>query len=162
MPTCDQIQTAQSESDKSMERLSQQIARMLETRLEAAQLVVEIERDRLLRQLRLQLFGVLALGTAVWVGIVLLAVILPPGVRGGVLAGALIACLFGFGLSRATLRSAQRDESSAPYQRLLRALRADLGAVAAALDPPPTQEGAASRAQPTRASMNGGGVDAQH
>lgn len=71
--------------------LSLHLLRMLETRLEAAGIVLQAESRRLLSKLQLQILAAAAIFIAIWGGIVLLAIALPPHLRVPVLAGVVAA-----------------------------------------------------------------------
>lgn len=67
--------------------MSLHLLRMVETRLEAAGIVFQAESSRLVSRLQLQLIGAAAIFIAIWGGIVLLAIALPPDLRVPVLSG---------------------------------------------------------------------------
>jgi len=67
--------------------MSLHLLRMLETRLEAAGIVLQAEGNRIATRVQLQLIGAAAILIAIWGGIVLLAVALPPNLRVPVLSG---------------------------------------------------------------------------
>src|SRR5262245_23837777 len=67
--------------------MSLHLLRMLETRLEAAGIVLQAEGNRIATRIQLQLLGAAAVLIAIWGGIVLLAVALPENLRVPVLSG---------------------------------------------------------------------------
>lgn len=71
--------------------LSLHLLRMLETRMEAAGIVLQSESQRLVSRLQLHLLAVAAGFIAIWGGIVLLAIALPPNLRVPVLSGVILA-----------------------------------------------------------------------
>lgn len=71
--------------------LSLHLLRMLETRLEAAGIVLQAESQRVVSRLQLHLLAAAAGFIAIWGGIVLLAIALPPDLRVPVLAGVVAA-----------------------------------------------------------------------
>jgi len=71
--------------------MSLHLLRMVETRLEAAGLVLQSESGRLLGRLQLQIMGAAAIFIAIWGGIVLLAIALPPNLRVPVLSAVVAA-----------------------------------------------------------------------
>lgn len=71
--------------------LSLHLLRMLETRLEAAGIVLQAESQRVVSRLQLHLLAAAAGFIAIWGGIVLLAIALPPNLRVPVLAGVVAA-----------------------------------------------------------------------
>ncbi len=66
--------------------MSLHMLRMLETRLEAAGIVLQAETQRIVGRMQLQLLAGVAVLISVWGGIVLLAVALPPNLRVPVLS----------------------------------------------------------------------------
>jgi uncharacterized membrane protein YqjE len=68
---------------------------MLETRLEAAGIVLQAESKRWMSKLQLQMLAAAAIFIAIWGGIVLLAIALPPDLRVPVLAGVVGAFVLG-------------------------------------------------------------------
>jgi len=75
--------------------MSLHLLRMLETRLEAAGMVLQAEGNRIATRVQLQLIGAAAILIAIWGGIVLLAVALPPNLRVPVLSGVVGAFVIG-------------------------------------------------------------------
>lgn len=71
--------------------MSLHLLRMLETRLEAAGIVLQGESRRVVSRLQLHLLAAAAVFIAIWGGIVLLAIALPPNLRLPVLAGVVAA-----------------------------------------------------------------------
>jgi uncharacterized membrane protein YqjE len=71
--------------------ISLHLLRMLETRMEAAGIVVQAETNRLLSRLQLKLLAAAAIFIALWGGIVLLAIVLPPAWRVPVLSAVVVA-----------------------------------------------------------------------
>ena len=75
--------------------MSLHLLRMLETRLEAAGMVLQAEGNRIATRVQLQLIGAAAILIAIWGGIVLLAIALPPNLRVPVLSGVVAAFVIG-------------------------------------------------------------------
>lgn len=71
--------------------MSLHLLRMLETRLEAAGIVLQSESQRIVSRLQLHLLAAAAGFIAIWGGIVLLAIALPPNLRIPVLSGVVAA-----------------------------------------------------------------------
>ena len=71
--------------------MSLHLLRMLETRLEAAGIVLQAETRRVVSRLQLRLLAAAAGFIAIWGGIVLLAIALPPNLRIPVLSGVVAA-----------------------------------------------------------------------
>ena len=75
--------------------MSLHLLRMLETRIEAAGIALEAEAQRLMSRLQLQLLAAAAFFIAIWGGIVLLAIALPPNLRVPVLSAVVAAFVIG-------------------------------------------------------------------
>ncbi|HUQ12191.1 MAG TPA: hypothetical protein VM146_17915 [Steroidobacteraceae bacterium] len=71
--------------------MSLHLLRMLETRMEAAGIALQGETQLVLARLQLKLFAAAAVFIAIWGGIVLLAIALPPDLRVPVLAAVVAA-----------------------------------------------------------------------
>lgn len=71
--------------------MSLHLLRMLETRMDAASIALQGETQLLLARLQLKLFAAAAVFIAIWGGIVLLAIALPPDLRVPVLSAVVIA-----------------------------------------------------------------------
>jgi uncharacterized membrane protein YqjE len=89
-PDPDQMASrADSESSPARE-MSLHLLRMLETRMDAAGIALQGETQLLLARLQLKLFAAAAAFIAIWGGIVLLAIALPPNLRVPVLSAVVI------------------------------------------------------------------------
>jgi uncharacterized membrane protein YqjE len=85
--TTDPGHATRSEGEPSPAReMSLHLLRMLETRMDAAGLALQGEAQLLLTRLQLKLFAAAAIFIAIWGGIVLLAIALPPDLRVPVLS----------------------------------------------------------------------------
>ncbi len=82
---------AEANGQHPAREMSLLLLRMLETRIEAAGIALQTEGARLMSRLQLQLLAAAAFFIAIWGGIVLLAIALPPNLRVPVLAG-VVAC----------------------------------------------------------------------
>jgi uncharacterized membrane protein YqjE len=71
--------------------ISLHLLRMLETRMDAAGIALQGETQLVLARLQLKLLSAAALFIAIWGGIVLLAIALPPNLRVPVLSGVVVA-----------------------------------------------------------------------
>jgi uncharacterized membrane protein YqjE len=80
-------QAGQPEAAHPAREMSLHVLRMLETRMEAAGIVLQSESLRLMSRLQLNLLAAAAVFVALWGGIVLLAIALPPNLRVPVLSG---------------------------------------------------------------------------
>jgi uncharacterized membrane protein YqjE len=80
-----------AEDPSPAREMSLHLLRMVETRLEAAGIVLQNEGNRLATRLQLQVAGGAAIFVAIWGGIVLLAIALPPNLRVPVLSGVVAA-----------------------------------------------------------------------
>lgn len=83
------------EAQHPARELSLHLLRMLETRLEAAGIVLQSESRRLMSKLQLRILAAAAIFIAIWGGIVLLAIALPEHLRVPVLAGVVGAFVLG-------------------------------------------------------------------
>ncbi len=70
--------------------MSLHLLRMLETRMDAASIALQGETQLLMARLQLKLFAAAAVFIAIWGGIVLLAIALPPNLRVPVLSAVVI------------------------------------------------------------------------
>lgn len=116
--------------------MSLHLLRMLETRLEAAGIVLQSESQRLLSRLQLQLLAAAAAFIAIWGGIVLLAIALPPSLRIPVLSGVVAAFVLGavWCVLRAKRMVAGREVGSLSW--FLDSLKLDLEVLARSLAQP--------------------------
>lgn len=115
--------------------LSLHLLRMLETRMDAAGIALQGETQRMLARLQLKLLAAAALFIAIWGGIVLLAIALPPDWR--VPALSIVVVLFVIG-AIAAYWLAQRKASSRDVGSLhwfLDSLRQDLEVLSRTLSP---------------------------
>jgi uncharacterized membrane protein YqjE len=125
---------------------------MLETRLEAAGLVLQSESRRLVSRLQLQLLAAAAGFIAIWGGIVLLAIALPPNLRIPVLSGVVLAFVLfaAWAVLRANRMIAGKEVGSLSW--FLDSLKLDLEVLARSLahaqaPPPPPAQSEAERSQ---------------
>jgi uncharacterized membrane protein YqjE len=122
----------ESESHPARE-MSLHLLRMLETRMDAASIALQGETQLLLARLQLKLLAAAALFIAIWGGIVLLAIALPPDLRVPVLA----AVVAGFVIAAVAAQVlAKRKASSGQVGSLrwfLDSLRQDLEVLSRAL-----------------------------
>jgi len=113
--------------------MSLHLLRMLETRLEAAGIVLQAESQRLVSRLQLHLLAAAAAFIAIWGGIVLLAIALPPNLRIPVLSGVVAAfvLLAAWCVLRARRMIAGREVGSLSW--FLDSLKLDLEVLARSL-----------------------------
>ena len=113
--------------------MSLHLLRMLETRLEAAGIVLQSESQRLVTRLQLHLLAAAAGFIAIWGGIVLLAIALPPDLRIPVLSGVVLA--FVMAAAWAVLRARRMVAGKAPgsLSWFLDSLKLDLEVLARSL-----------------------------
>jgi uncharacterized membrane protein YqjE len=127
--------------------LSLHMLRMLETRLDAAGIVLNSESQRLVSRLQWALLAAATMFIAVWGGIVLLAIALPPALRvpvlSGVVAAFVITAVVAFVLARRMVPG--RKVGSLAW--FLEGLKLDLEVLARSLSqsqpqsaPPPEQQ----------------------
>jgi uncharacterized membrane protein YqjE len=134
--------------------MSLHLLRMLETRIEAAGIALQAEAQRLVSRLQLQLLAAAALFIAIWGGIVLLAIALPPNLRVPVLSGVVAAFVIGavWALLRARRLLPGREVGSLSW--FLDALKLDLEVLSRSLahHPQPMQSQPLQDEQSRRAS----------
>jgi len=113
--------------------MSLHLLRMLETRMEAAGIVLQSESQRIVSRLQLNALAAAAVFVAVWGGIVLLAIALPPNLRAPVLSGvvAAFALLATWAFLRARRMIAGRTVGSLTW--FLDSLKLDLEVLARSL-----------------------------
>jgi uncharacterized membrane protein YqjE len=106
--------------------LSLHLLRMLETRLEAAGIVLQTESRRVVAKVQLQLLAAACLLIGLWGGIVFLAIALPPHLRvpvlGGVVGAFVVAALVAFFKAR----SMTADTGLGSLEWFLASLKQDL------------------------------------
>jgi uncharacterized membrane protein YqjE len=90
-PGVDSLDASRSETEVHPAReMSLHLLRMLETRMDAASIALQGEGQRLLVRLQLKMFAAAAVFIAIWGGIVLLAIALPPHLRVPVLSAVVV------------------------------------------------------------------------
>jgi uncharacterized membrane protein YqjE len=113
--------------------MSLHLLRMFETRMDAAAIALQGEGQRLMARLQLKLFAAAALFIAIWGGIVLLAIALPPHLRvpvlSGVVAGFVVIAVVAQWIARR--KAATQDVGSLHW--FLESLRKDLEVLSRAL-----------------------------
>jgi len=119
-------QAAEEKEPQPAREMSLHLLRMFETRLEAAGIAFQGESHRLLTRVQLQLLAAAAMFIAIWGGIVLLAIALPPHLRVPVLSGVIAAFVLAavWALLRANHMVASRELGSLNW--FLDALKLDL------------------------------------
>ena len=124
--------------------LSLLLLRMLETRMDAAGIVVQAESSRIMFRLQLKLLAAALIFIALWGGIVLLAIALPEQLRVPVLAAVIAAFVIGavVAVVVANRRTARGEVGSLSW--FLEGLRQDLEVFARSLSqsqaPPQAQQ----------------------
>jgi uncharacterized membrane protein YqjE len=113
--------------------LSGHLLRMLETRMDAAGIALQGETQLLMSRIQLRLFAAAALFIAIWGGIVLLAIALPPHLRVPVLAAVVVAFVLAAVVAQllAKRRAATHEVGSLHW--FLDSLRQDLEVLSRAL-----------------------------
>lgn len=106
--------------------MSLHLLRMLETRLEAAGLVLQAEGNRIATRIQLQLLGAAAVFIAIWGGIVLLAIALPPNLRVPVLSGVVAAFVIGAAWAFLKARSMIAGQGVGSLHWFVESLKADV------------------------------------
>lgn len=106
--------------------MSLHLLRMLETRLEAAGIVLQGESRRVVSRLQLHLLAAAAAFIAIWGGIVLLAIALPDNLRVPVLGGVVAAFVLGAVLALLKARRLMAQQGVGSLDWFLGALKQDL------------------------------------
>lgn len=128
--------------------LTLHLLRMLETRADAAGIAIQSELQSFSARLQLRVIAGAAIFFAIWAGIVLLAIVLPPELRVPVLAG--LIGLFVVGAVVASLMAGRKVESRevGSMTWFLESLKLDLEVFSRALEkhkemapPPPAEPG---------------------
>jgi uncharacterized membrane protein YqjE len=128
--------------------LSLHLLRMLETRMEAAGIVLQSESQRLVSRLQLHLLAVAAGFIAVWGGIVLLAIALPPQLRVPVLSGVIAAFVLTALWAVLRARRMMAGDEAGSLSWFLESLKLDLEVLARSLAPAPAPPQAPSAPEP--------------
>lgn len=135
--------------------LTAHLLRMLETRADAASIALQSEIQSFSSRLQLRLLAGVALFIAIWGGIVLLAIVLPPHLRVPVLSAVIAAFVIGavWAQLAAKRKVASRDVGSMTW--FLDSLKLDLEVLSrslarsrAASAPPPPPPAEEERRQP--------------
>ena len=128
--------------------MSLHLLRMLETRADAASIALQSEMQSFSARLQLRVLAGAAMFFAIWAGIVLLAIVVPPELRVPVLGG--LVALFVVGSVVALLMAKRKVESRevGSMTWFLDSLKLDLEVFARALEkpkaaapPPPAEQG---------------------
>lgn len=136
------------EASHPAREISLHLLRMLETRMEAAGIVLQAESRRLVSRMQLQMLAAAALFIALWGGIVLLAIALPPRLRVPVLAGVVGAFLLVAVWSLLRARRMVAGRAVGSFSWFLDSLRLDLEVLARALSQAPVAQMPPPPAQP--------------
>ncbi len=116
--------------------MSLHMLRMLETRMDAAGIAIQGETQLLLARLQLKLFAAAAIFIAIWGGIVLLAIALPPNLRVPVLSLVVVGFIgLGIGAQLMARKKASSNEIGSLHW-FLDSLRQDLEVLSRALARP--------------------------
>jgi uncharacterized membrane protein YqjE len=143
-----QAEDSEESSSGPARELTLHVLRMLETRADAAGIAIQSEIQSFSARLQLRVIAGAAIFFAIWAGIVLLAIVLPPELRVPVLAG--LVGLFVVGAVVASLMAARRVESRevGSLTWFLESLKLDLEVFSRALEkhketapPPPAEPG---------------------
>jgi uncharacterized membrane protein YqjE len=140
-----EVPPAEAEDEPGTARaLAIHILRMLETRVDAAGIALQGELQSFSSRLQFRLLSAAALFLALWAGIVLLAIVLPPHLRIPVLCGVVVAFIAaGIWAHMAAGRAvAPRDIGSMSW--FFDSLKQDVEVLSRSLAPQPKQEPAPS------------------
>lgn len=113
--------------------ISLHLLRMLETRMDAAGIALQGETQLLLARLQLKLFAAAALFIAIWGGIVLLAIALPPPLRVPVLAAVVLGFVALAVIAQLYARRKASHQEVGSLHWFLDSLRQDLEVLSRAL-----------------------------
>jgi uncharacterized membrane protein YqjE len=116
--------------------MSLHMLRMLETRLEAAGIVLQAETQRIVGRVQLQMLAAAAVFISVWGGIVLLAIALPPHLRVPVLSAVVGAFVLTAVLAFVMARRRRPNTGVGSVTWFVDALKLDLDLLARTLAPP--------------------------
>jgi len=143
-----QPEASEENASHPARELSLHLLRMMETRMDAAGIVIQAESQRIMSRLQLQLLAAAAVFMAMWGGIVLLAIALPENLRVPVLSGVVGAFVLTAVVAWivATRKAAGRAVGSLAW--FLEGLKLDLEVLARALSHPPQQAQAQSPPPP--------------
>ena len=125
--------------------MSLHMLRMLETRLEAAGIVLQAETQRIVGRVQLQMLAAAAVVISLWGGIVLLAIALPPNLRVPVLSGVVGAFVLTAVIAFLYARRMRPNTGVGSVTWFVDALKLDLDVLARSLAQHKVQ---AARAQP--------------
>jgi len=117
--------------------MSLHLLHMLETRLEAAGIVLQAEGNRIITRVQLQVLGGAALFIALWGGIVLLAIALPENLRVPVLSGVVAAFVIAAVWALLKARSMLAGHEVGSLHWFLDSLKLDLEVLSRSLSEPP-------------------------
>jgi uncharacterized membrane protein YqjE len=135
---------AQEEPAHPARELSLHLLRMLETRMDAAGIVLQAESQRLLTRLQLQILAAAAGFIAIWGGIVWLAIALPPQLRVPVLGAVVGLFVLGAVVAWLVARRMIANRELGSLSWFLEGLKKDLEVLARALSQsqpaPPEQQ----------------------
>jgi uncharacterized membrane protein YqjE len=134
----------------SARALTLHLLRMLETRMDAAGIALHAEVQSFSARLQLRLLAAGALFIAIWGGIVLLAIALPPNLRIPVLSGVVVAFVIGAVWAQLAAKSKVASQDVGSMTWFLDSLKLDLEVLSRSLGksrsqaPPPAEQ----RSQP--------------
>ncbi len=126
----------ESDASHPAREMSLHMLRMLETRLEAAGIVLQAETQRIVGRVQLHLLAGAAVLISVWGGIVLLAVALPPHLRVPVLSAVVGAFVLTAVLAFVFARRMRPNTGIGSVTWLVDSLKLDLDVLARSLVPP--------------------------
>jgi uncharacterized membrane protein YqjE len=140
----------EEEDSGSARALTLHLLRMLETRMDAAGIALHAEVQSFSARLQLRLLAAGALFIAIWGGIVLLAIALPPNLRIPVLSGVVVAFVIGAVWAQVAAKHKVSSQEVGSMTWFLDSLKLDLEVLSRSLvksrtqAPPPAEQ----RSQP--------------
>ena len=140
----------EEEDSGSARALTLHLLRMLETRMDAAGIALHAEVQSFSARMQLRLMAAGALFIAIWGGIVLLAIALPPNLRIPVLSGVVVAFVIGAVWAQVAAKHKVSSQEVGSMTWFLDSLKLDLEVLSRSLvksrtqAPPPAEQ----RSQP--------------
>jgi uncharacterized membrane protein YqjE len=140
----------EEEDSGSARALTLHLLRMLETRMDAAGIALHAEVQSFSARMQLRLMAAGALFIAIWGGIVLLAIALPPNLRIPVLSGVVVAFVIGAVWAQVAAKHKVSSQEVGSMTWFLDSLKLDLEVLSRSLGksrnqaPPPAEQ----RSQP--------------
>jgi len=134
--------------------MSLHMLRMLETRLEAAGIVLQAETQRIVTRVQLQMLAAAAVFISLWGGIVLLAIALPPHLRVPVLSAVVGAFVLGAVVAYLLARRMRPGTGVGSVPWFVDSLKLDLDVLARSLAQPKAPVAPIQPPEPERSQVS--------